>query len=177
MRNPLQLTEKMLEAIENRAKQINNKLPENINFTPFILMNIEKNQILLLLTTGYDMKANNYLNHSKPEIKKLIKDATGLNWSINANDVFVLESGYVVFSDDEGIEEYHKIEGCEYHFEAIYLNGKETTRNAVAGDWETDEEGWEMDINEFDFERENPYKKGKELYSLTIKESQNVNTG
>lgn len=150
MKNPLQLTSKMLNTIESKAKKINNKLPKNINFKFLLLATTEE---IVLMISG-DTKSYNYFRYSKDEIKSLLTQSTNLNWSINENNIFILESGYIVFSDDEGIEEYHKIEGCEYHLEAIYLNGKETTRHEIGEDWE-------MDIDDFDFERENEYKRSR----------------
>lgn len=160
MKNPLQLTSKMLDAIISKAKEINFKLPHNINFKPYVHMEVETGKITLILATGSDFTSYNYFKYSKNEILQLLKEKTQLNWILDENNIFVLTSGYIVFSDDEGIEEYHKIEGCEYHLEAIYLNGRETTRHEIGEDWE-------MDIDDFDFERENEYKKG----------NKNVNTG
>lgn len=37
MKNPFKLTPNMLTMIKNRAMEINNKLPDKISFTPYVV--------------------------------------------------------------------------------------------------------------------------------------------
>lgn len=155
MKEPWNLSGDMLKLIEDRAKSINEKLPRNINYNIYIEID-ESCKTLSLILLG-DKKSNNYYNYSDTAIKKLVEDSTFLNWCFTTTPmVLILKSGYIVFSDCEGIEEYHKIEGYEFDLESIYLNGKEITIK------QAEEMGWENDLSNFDFEKINPYKKEKE---------------
>jgi len=143
----------MLKTIENKVKE-KLVLPKSISYTPFVVITNDSvskkgSEIVLMLASQGNVKADSYYKDCKQELLKQINDITKLIWKLDKQNNFTLVSGYIVFYDCEnGIEEYHKIEGCEYFFDSIYQDGKETTTHTLGN--------WEPNLESFEFAKELP---------------------
>lgn len=148
----MKLTIRMLDFLKEKIKAgIEIELCESIDV--FVIS--DNGMVNVEFSSKGNIKIDSLLEKIKDKIVDIINQSTNLTWEIK-NDTIILKSGFVVFSDEFGddlLEEYNDIDGNEYSYAGLYINGKHHKCNSMDLECPCN---WEPDIDCFMFEKNLP---------------------
>ena len=152
----MEIINKMLMLIEKEVKAYLLKKTEII-FDTFTFRT--DTDIVLIIATHGNIIAEAWYNKHIAELPEMIGMATELNWKY-VNEVFVLDSGYVVFEEaiaDHFLEQYNVIEDGDYHSPVTFEDGKHPQCSGVVSlGCECADCTWEPNYDEFRFSKTMP---------------------